>query len=143
LAIEFFILFFLLPTLFHAGRFRVPALAALWVVTGYCLFVLWRTGHLREAAPAPAELGPWLLPIAGLFLAFAAATTAAMYLYAPDDLFRLLRRRPKLWALVVATYPALSVYPQAIVFGVFLFERYRLLGTVLRRRAVDRHATGF
>ena len=48
-----------------------------------------------------------------------------MTLYDPGRLFGFISQRPWLWALVMVLYPALSVYPQGLVYRVFVFHRYR------------------
>jgi membrane protease YdiL (CAAX protease family) len=47
--------------------------------------------------------------------------------YAPSAFLNLPRSNPLLWGLVMVLYPLLSVYPQGIIYRVFLFDRYRLL----------------
>jgi hypothetical protein len=49
----------------------------------------------------------------------------AVYLLAPELLFSLIRRSPRLWALVFLLYPLLSVYPQELLYRAFFFHRYR------------------
>jgi hypothetical protein len=126
-AIEFVAVFLILPTLFYKGRFRVPALPALWILTAYCLTMLWREGRLAVAGLVPSMLGQRLPSIMALFVPFALVTTGLVYCYAPRDLFRLVRQRPAFWAILMAAYPALSVYPQGIVFRAYFFDRYRAL----------------
>ncbi len=46
---------------------------------------------------------------------------------APERLFDFPRRDPLLWILVLLLYPALSVYPQELLFRAFFFHRYRPL----------------
>lgn len=125
LTFEFFILFFLLPTIVYWGRFRVPALPLLWVLAGYCAWVLWRHGRTGDTAVLPDGTSRWLPSILIPFLIFAAIATAATYRWARRDLFTLVRKRPALWAVVMVGYPVLSVYPQGIVFRAFFFDRYR------------------
>ncbi|WP_280266872.1 CPBP family intramembrane glutamic endopeptidase [Nocardia wallacei] len=75
---------------------------------------LWRTSALRAEARSMAAL-------AG---ASSLTLGAAVALLRRDDLFDLPRRNPWLWLAVMVLYPALSVYPQELVFRSFLFHRY-------------------
>jgi len=127
LAIEFFALFVLLPTVVYCGRFRVPALPLLWLLAAYCAWVLWRNGQPDDASLLPIGIGRWLPSILIPFLIFAAAATAATYRWARADWFRLVRQQPAFWAMVMVAYPVFSVYPQAIVFRAFIFDRYHSL----------------
>ena len=117
--IEFVLLFFVLPTLFYWGRFNVPALPVLWILTSYCLWVLWRKGRLDDAGLAPLGLAERLRSIMAIFLPFAIGVTGLVYRYARQDLFSFARNNPVLWAMVIVGYPILSVYPQAIIFRAF------------------------
>ncbi|MFE3193101.1 CPBP family intramembrane glutamic endopeptidase [Nocardia sp. NPDC059240] len=54
----------------------------------------------------------------------AVALTAATAVLRREDLFALPRRNPLLWLAVMVLYPALSVYPQELIFRSFLFHRY-------------------
>ena len=47
--------------------------------------------------------------------------------YDPGRLFGFVRQRPLLWGAVMLLYPVLSVYPQGIVYRIFIFHRYRRL----------------
>ena len=123
--LEFVILYFLLPTAIYVGRFRVHAIPMLWLLMAYCLWVLWRSGHLALAQPSFQQFGHSLPSIFAIFVPFLVVVTVLMHLFAPQDLFGFLRRRPTLWALVMAAYPLLSVYPQGIIYRAFFFDRYR------------------
>jgi len=127
-AFEFFALFFLLPTLFYLGHFQVAALPVLWLVMIYCLVVLWRSrgldGSLLWNAVPLIPRAPGILL---LFALCAALLTGLVYWLAPDRLFGLIRMHPYSWALVMVSYPILSVYPQGVIYRAFLFERYRPL----------------
>jgi len=126
--LEFSILFFVLPTLFYLGHFQVAALPVLWLMMAYCLLILWRSrgldrGLLWNAVP----LLPRAPAIVLLFGVCAALLTGLVYWFAPERLFGLLRAHPYSWALVMVSYPILSVYPQGVIYRAFLFERYRPL----------------
>jgi hypothetical protein len=126
LAVEFPLLFLAGPTLFAYTRHRIPPIPALWAVMGYCLLVmlrdprfdrrrLWDPGGLRQYAPA----------ILGLFAAAVAIGIALVWRCAPRTLLDFPKLNPLLWGMAMLLYPLLSVYPQGIVYRVFVFSRYR------------------
>ncbi len=125
--IEFLILFFALPTVIYIGRFRVHALPLLWVLTAYCLWVLWQSGDLTSAKLTFAGLWRSLPSILALFVPFVIIVTALVHRFAPHDLFSFFRTKPAFWLLVMIAYPLLSVYPQGIIYRAFFFDRYRSL----------------
>jgi membrane protease YdiL (CAAX protease family) len=125
LAAEYAALFFGGATTYNAlsrGKSPIPALLAL--ASGAAIYLrrtpgfdrasLWRGEAFRaEARPMAAAAGSSAL-----------ALTAAVAIMGPRDLFDLPRRNPWLWLAVMVLYPALSVYPQELVFRSFLFHRY-------------------
>ncbi|MBO0856024.1 MAG: CPBP family intramembrane metalloprotease [Nocardia sp.] len=125
LGAEYALLFFGGTTAYNAllrGRPPIPALLALGsAVTLYLRRSkdfdresLWRASALRdEARPMALSAG-----------ANALALTSAVALLRRGDLFDLPRRNPLLWLAVMVAYPALSVYPQELIFRSFLFHRY-------------------
>jgi membrane protease YdiL (CAAX protease family) len=126
LAVEFLIVFVLLPTAFRLRPFPIPALPVLWVVAGYCYSVLRRQPQFESQTlwNRHALLASWR-PIVTLFVPAAAALTLAVRVFAPRLFLNMPRRFPLFWALVMVLYPLLSVVPQTLVYRAFLFERYR------------------
>lgn len=125
LGAEYLALFFGGTTLYNAlmrGRPPIPALLAL--AAGATVYLrrspdfdratLWRS----EALPAQAR------SMATLAGAGALALTGAVAAVRPEHLFDLPRRNPWLWLAVMVLYPAVSVYPQELVFRSFLCHRY-------------------
>jgi uncharacterized protein len=104
------------------------ALEMLWLASAFCLTVLLTdpTFDRRQLWNAP-PLRRQLPQILALFAAGMAAVTALVHAYAPRLLFRLPRHHPFLWALILISYPIVSVLPQTLVYRVFLFHRYRTL----------------
>src|SRR5262245_65520235 len=49
------------------------------------------------------------------------AATMALF---PEKLFALPRAMPLEWAVLLATYPVLSVYPQELLYRAFFLKRY-------------------
>jgi len=114
------------------------ALEMLWLAAAFCLTLLladptfdrrqlWNAGPLRRQLPQ----------ILVLFALGMAAIAALVHTYAPQLLFWLPRHHPVLWALILLSYPIVSVLPQTLVYRVFLFHRYRSL---LRLKANQRSA---
>lgn len=125
--LEFLTLFFLLPTVIYFGRFRIHALPLLWILMAYCLWILWRHGELPLVSLDTHGLQRHLPSILAILIPFVLLTTALLHRFAPQDLFGFLRTQPWLWALVMVGYPLLSVYPQGIIYRVFVFHRYHTL----------------
>ncbi len=126
---EFLLLFLVLPlAVFAEGPYRLDPLHPLWLAGGICLAVLLLDPSFdrRQLWNAKA-LGRQLPQMLGLFAAGAVAITALVHQYAPQLLFSLPRSHPRFWALVMVSYPILSVIPQTLVYRVFLFHRYRPL----------------
>jgi hypothetical protein len=104
------------------------ALEMLWLAAAFCLALLlldptFDRRQLWNAAPLKRQL-PQIL---GLYAAGVAGIAALVHAYAPHLLFGLARRDPYLLALILITYPIVSVLPQTLVYRVFLFHRYRPL----------------
>jgi uncharacterized protein len=128
LVIEFILLFFAGPALFVLARPRISPIPVLWAVMAYCLVTmlrnprfdrtrLWDTSGLRLHAPA----------ILLLFVVTTAIGVALVLRYAPGTFLNLPRSNPRLWGLIMVLYPLSSVYPQGIIYRMFLFDRYRVL----------------
>jgi hypothetical protein len=134
--LEFFLLFVLVPgglVVWHGesdipffpvllGMFLVtlllgrrdPEVSFRWAAEGVSL-----QKQLRRLLPRFVLVGLGVLLI-----------TAVFY---PELLFRLPRRNPRVWMLVMVLYPLLSVAPQEVMFRSFFVPRYRhLFGNGLR-----------
>lgn len=142
---EFVLVYVALPLLAWAARAvfdaGVPLLAVLWTVAVPAALVLRvRYGWGREAFLGLGSVGWGAL---GLRVAVAAVGLAVLLLaVAPDCLFDLPRRDPRLWALVMVAYPVLSVYPQGVVYRGLFYARYAgLFGS--ERRACWAGAAAF
>ncbi|WP_019926755.1 CPBP family intramembrane glutamic endopeptidase [Nocardia sp. BMG111209] len=125
LGAEYAALFFGGTTAYNAllrGKSPIPALLALasgaaWYLRRSPDFdrdALWRS----EALPGQAR------PMAALAGSSALALTAMVAARHREDLFDLPRRNPLIWLAVMVLYPALSVYPQELIYRSFLFHRY-------------------
>jgi len=128
LLVEFLILFLALPLAFRFKPFPFPPIPALWLIAAYCLFRLWSDASFdRRLLWNPAAFPPRAGQILLVFLVTALGMGLGVYLLRPQMLFSFVRRAPWFWGLVMLLYPALSVYPQGIVYRAFFFHRYREL----------------
>lgn len=60
-----------------------------------------------------------------LVAALTAAVSVALVLWLiPGQIFRLPRRAPELWMMIMMLYPLLSAFPQEVVFRMLFFRRY-------------------
>jgi uncharacterized protein len=128
LIFEFLLLFFLLPLAFRFKPFPFPPIPALWLLALYCWYRLrsdpsFDRTRLWSAAQLPGSLPQILM----LFVAVALLTVLGVWWFSPEKLFSFPRRTPAFWALVMLLYPVLSVYPQTLVYRVFICHRYRTL----------------
>ena len=79
----------------------------------------------------------WTAHLRGILLPLAAGAPVlglAFALVEPERLFAFPLGSPGPWLAVCLLYPLLSVYPQEIIFRVFLFHRYRELFPAERTR---------
>jgi len=133
LVFEFTLLFLALPLGLRYLPWKIPPLPVLWAATGICLFLLLRDpgfdrSLLWNLAPVSSEIESIVI----LFAMFAALTGAAVAFFTPKLFLSLVRAKPALWVLVMALYPVLSVYPQGVLYRVFLMYRYQpILGSPL------------
>ena len=125
---ELLVLFVLLPLAFRFKPFSFPPIPALWLLTAYCLYRLLHDASFdRRHLWNPAALRGSAAQILIAFALVALMVAAGVYFLAPQRLFNFVRRAPAFWAIVMCLYPALSVYPQGIIYRAFFFERYRSL----------------
>lgn len=132
LAIEFGLLFVLLPTLMYLfnGYFGRRIILALLIGLGVVLAAL-----MLDPAFDRRELFRWprsWRPLAPVLLAFAVLAPlvgAAVWLFAPESLFALPRERTGLWVFIMIAYPIFSIFPQEIIFRSFFFHRYASIFT--------------
>jgi membrane protease YdiL (CAAX protease family) len=123
---ELALLFVGLPIVFRIAVSPVWLFPALWLLAGFCLSLLLLDRRFeRRLLWDAGALGPhlWLAlapPLVGIPLLLAATA-----LLEPQRLFAFPRNAPQIWVLVLILYPILSVYPQGIIYRVFISHRYR------------------
>ncbi len=128
LIVEFCLLFVVMPAVFRAGWLPLYVLRTLWIAAAVCALILWLDPQFDRRNLWRAGVLPRELPrILKLFLPLAALLALVVLFIRPDYLFSFVRARPGLWAIVMVLYPIFSVYPQGLVYRVFLFHRYRSL----------------
>ncbi|HEY9126291.1 MAG TPA: CPBP family intramembrane glutamic endopeptidase [Acidobacteriaceae bacterium] len=125
LAAELVAIFVGLPLGYRFSPWRIPALPLLWLVTGYAWWMLRRdpgfdAAKLWNPAPLAGVLPSILLP----FVIGAVVLWAGVHWLAPQMEWSFMRQQPALWVMVMALYPALSVYPQGVLYRAFFMQRY-------------------
>jgi membrane protease YdiL (CAAX protease family) len=107
---------------------RIPALPLLWVVAGYAVWQLLRDPRFDRAQLwNVGQLHGRLGAILAIFAVVALGLWLGVRRFAPELEWSFVRQHPAFWALVMAAYPVLSVYPQGLLYRAFFFERYATL----------------
>lgn len=128
LAIELLFCFVAVPLLLVLHTPNIPPIPLLWALCGYTLAALLRDpSFARIELWNPRRLCGQLISILSIFAAGAIALTWFARYYAPTQFFGFVQTHPATWAVVMVLYPVLSVYPQGIVYRVFVMHRYKNL----------------
>ena len=130
LVVELVAVFLALPILlvFIRTTFRQWIIPTLLLVAAICVRTLWRDSSFdRRRLWSWRQPGCHLRRSLGLFVPGALVLSLLVATLEPDRLLQLPRNRPVLWVVVLILYPALSVYPQELIFRTFFFHRYRQL----------------
>lgn len=130
LALEWFVLFAVVPTLAALKVIPLHVLVILAIAGAGCLTLL-----LRDAAFDRRQL--WNLEgaargvhrIVVTFVVLGILMALGVAFMTPGRLLHLVRERPEIWAMIMIGYPIVSVYPQEVIFRTFMFHRYRRLFT--------------
>ena len=126
LIVEFLLLFAAGPLYLFLHKPSLPPIPLLWALALYCFLMLRRDpGFDRSQFWNPLPLRSQLRSILILFAVGIVILSGAVCVFAPSLLFSFLKTHPAVWALVMLLYPVLSVYPQGIVYRVFVMHRYR------------------
>lgn len=126
--VEYVALFFLMPLLFCFRSVHVPLPFLLMSAALICGFMLrgdrsfdrsqlWNLRGFRRGLPG----------VIGLWAAGTAVLVAGILVIAPERFLDFPRENPALWFAVMILYPLVSVYPQNVVYRVFIFHRYEAL----------------
>ena len=130
LGIELTLLFVVVPVLLYVfrlqiGRFVVPGIL---LVALPCLALLLADPAFDRRRLWNAErLWPRLRRTLAFFLPAAVGLAVVYAAIEPERVLAFPRRSPGFWLLVMLVYPAISVYPQELIFRTFVFHRYRAL----------------
>lgn len=128
LIVELCVFFVATPLLLVLHTPNIPPIPLLWAVCIYTLVELWRDPSFeRSELWNPRALGGQIVSILSLFAAGAVLLTWFAHRYAPLLFFAFFREHPGIWALLMVLYPVLSVYPQGVIYRVFVMHRYRSL----------------
>jgi membrane protease YdiL (CAAX protease family) len=127
---EFLMLFVAMPLAYRFSPIRIPALPVLWVIAAYAWWQLIRDTQFNRSqmwnmSALPSRIGV----ILGIFAIVAFMIWLGVRWFAPELEWNFARNNPGFWAIVMVAYPALSVYPQGIIYRSFFFERYGALFT--------------
>ena len=128
LALEFSVLFVAIPLFIHYRLLPNAPIPYLFVA-GIGAFVLLRHDSTFDQSSlfSWGHVGRLVLPLLLRDVIFLAFLGVAVWLFAPELLFSMLRRSPILWAVIMLLYPLLSVYPQELLYRAFFFHRYQPL----------------
>lgn len=125
LVLELLLLFVGLPLAYRFAPVRIPALPLLWLASGYAGWQLLRDSRFdRSRLWNAGQIAPHLASILLVFGMAAIALWLGVRLLAPRLQWSFVRAHPAFWAMVMIAYPVLSVYPQALLYRAFFFERY-------------------
>ncbi|PPC89124.1 MAG: CPBP family intramembrane metalloprotease [Methylobacter sp.] len=121
LAIEFTLVFLGIPLLILALKIQILMFIALWA-GGIAAYYFCRRQNLQSSH--------WRSGIASVlrrFACFAPLIVVLSWYLAPHLFLALPRQQPLLWLAVMVLYPALSVWPQEIIYRRLIYHRYQPL----------------
>ncbi|AQS90587.1 CAAX protease [Gluconobacter albidus] len=121
LAVEFAALYLGGPLIILELR-RPGILFGLIWVTAIAAFLA-----IRGEKPQPHDVRCELRVIFLRFAILAPVIVALTAWFWPETFLSLPLQKPRLWLLIMALYPVLSVWPQEVLYRAFLFARYRPL----------------
>jgi CAAX protease family protein len=128
LLVEWGLLFILAPVLVGQIFHRSPWVIILIVITIGAAVWLRRRGDFSVSSfwrsQDEGEEQRQLKRVLRRFLLCASVLVMATMALFPEKLFAFPRAMPIQWALLLATYPVLSVYPQELLYRAFFLKRY-------------------
>jgi membrane protease YdiL (CAAX protease family) len=128
LIIEFIILFVALPVILVFYR-DLSLISILLLAAFFCFMNLtfdrnFNKEHLWNTAIPRKEL---LVKMIGVFVIAAFLLPLLIFIFYPEILFIMIRKKPELFGIIALLYPLVSVYPQELIYRAFFFQRYREL----------------
>ena len=128
LAFEFAAVFVIVPLLIYYRRIPKLPIPYLLITATLALLVLWGDPAFKLSRLAAwSNFRPFLWTILIRDAICLVGLGIAVWLLAPQLLFSLIRRSPRLWALIFLFYPLVSVYPQELLYRAYFFHRYQPL----------------
>lgn len=127
-SLEFFVLFFGLPSLYMTGLIPIHVLGFLWLASFLAYAFLrkqsrFRLQHLWTCGVSKPHLKRVLLR----FFFFAIGMTGFVYFFSLGKLFEFPFEEPWRWLQLMIFYPLFSVLPQSFIYRVFFVQRYERL----------------
>jgi uncharacterized protein len=124
---EYLILFAAVPLILCLPLFvALPRLPLLWIIAACAAWALGRDPTFdRRELWNHAPLRRQLPQILALFAAGVVVVSALVHVYLPDLFLSLPRLHRHFWALVMVSYPVVSVYPQGLLYRTWILHRYR------------------
>src|ERR1700757_15530 len=124
LALEFAVVFVSVPLLIYYRRIPNLPIPYLLIIAVLAFFVLRSDPTFRlSQLTVWGNVRPFLTAILIRDAVCLVGLGIAVYLLAPQLLFSLIRRSPRLWALIFVLYPLISVYPQELLYRAYFFHR--------------------
>ncbi len=138
LALEFFLLCLVLPSMIIAFRLAPYMFAFLWSAAGIC-WLIYRRYHLQDLR----QLWRWdmvtwenLRPILIRWVVCCVLMAGFLYFYDPDRMLYLVYNKPQIIPFLLVLYPVLSALPQEFIFCSFFFDRYAPFFKTERRKII-------
>ena len=126
--VEWILLFIFAPVVVGQIFSRVPWVIFLIVITiGAAIWLRRRWNFSFRCFWRSQDVGEeqrQLMRVLWRFLLCAVALVVTTMALFPDKLFAFPRATPIQWALLLASYPVLSVYPQELLYRAFFLKRY-------------------
>jgi len=124
---EFFIIFIVLPISFALQYPWQIKLIIGFLGFLYIIFILLKIEkNTFKIAPNLNWKLFWKETIVKLVL-IALITSLFVWITDRENLFEVLRNKPKLWIFILFIYSIFSVYPQELIYRTFFFQRYQVL----------------
>lgn len=125
--IEFFVIFVFVPTSF-ALEFNIwikMAIGCLGFV--YVVYVLLKVENNKFKIRQHINWKQFWMRTAIKLISISMLTAIYMYIFDVENLFVVIKNKPKFWALILFIYTIFSVYPQELIYRTFFFQRYESL----------------
>lgn len=129
--VELIAVFIATPIIMAFIPYRAAILAVLGAGAAVVLILLWRDPAFDRSDFLRTEHAAVIIRHTLLrFGLLAPLMLLFTWLIVPQEVFRFPRENTAFWAIVMAAYPLVSVYPQELVYRAFFFRRYEnLFGT--------------